>query len=131
LIVHQRSPHFRSSTGILTSAVLMIAINSQLPPIGYTVSIKYALHVFFGLCPDVDGNRIAAGAAAAGRQRPGRGMDRRHGACALRAHGFRHGRRISSAVRAHLILTGHGSRGIGVSERRRGRLPGLECWTLF
>jgi branched-chain amino acid transport system substrate-binding protein len=37
-------------TGILTSAVLMIAINSQLPPIGYTVSIEYVFYVFFGLC---------------------------------------------------------------------------------
>jgi len=37
-------------TGILTSAVLMIAINSQLPPIGYTVSVEYVFYVFFGLC---------------------------------------------------------------------------------
>ena len=37
-------------TGILTSAVLMIAINSGLPPIGYTVSIEYVFYVFFGLC---------------------------------------------------------------------------------
>jgi branched-chain amino acid transport system substrate-binding protein len=37
-------------TGILTSAVLMIAINSQLPPIGYTVSVEFVFYVFFGLC---------------------------------------------------------------------------------
>ncbi len=37
-------------TGILTSAVLLISINSQLPPIGYTVSIEYVFYVFFGLC---------------------------------------------------------------------------------
>src|SRR5262249_51244527 len=37
-------------TGILTSAVLMISINGQLPPVGYTVAIEYAFYVFFGLC---------------------------------------------------------------------------------
>ncbi|MFZ0838380.1 MAG: ABC transporter substrate-binding protein [Xanthobacteraceae bacterium] len=37
-------------TGVLTSAVLMISINSQLPPVGYTVAMEYAFYVFFGLC---------------------------------------------------------------------------------
>jgi ABC-type branched-subunit amino acid transport system substrate-binding protein len=37
-------------TGILTSAVLMISINSQLPAIGYTVAIEYIFYVFFALC---------------------------------------------------------------------------------
>jgi hypothetical protein len=37
-------------TGILTSAVLMIAINGQLPPIGYTVAVEYVFYVFFALC---------------------------------------------------------------------------------
>jgi ABC-type branched-subunit amino acid transport system substrate-binding protein len=37
-------------TGILTSAVLMISINSQLPPIGYTVSVEYVFYLFFALC---------------------------------------------------------------------------------
>jgi hypothetical protein len=37
-------------TGVLTSAVLMISIDSQLPPVGYTVAMEYAFYVFFGLC---------------------------------------------------------------------------------
>ena len=37
-------------TGILTSAVLLIAINSQLPAIGYTVALEYIFYTFFGLC---------------------------------------------------------------------------------
>ncbi len=37
-------------TGILTSAVLLISMNNQLPDIGYTVAIEYVFYVFFGLC---------------------------------------------------------------------------------
>jgi branched-chain amino acid transport system substrate-binding protein len=37
-------------TGILTSAVLLIAINNQLPALGYTVALEYVFYVFFGLC---------------------------------------------------------------------------------
>ncbi len=37
-------------TGILTSAVLMISINNQLPALGYTMALEYIFYVFFGLC---------------------------------------------------------------------------------
>jgi len=37
-------------TGILTSAVLLIAMSNQLPDIGYTVSIELVFYIFFGLC---------------------------------------------------------------------------------
>ena len=37
-------------TGILTSAVLLISISNQLPPLGYTVALEYIFYVFFGLC---------------------------------------------------------------------------------
>jgi ABC-type branched-subunit amino acid transport system substrate-binding protein len=37
-------------TGILTSAVLMISINNQLPSLGYTMALEYIFYVFFGLC---------------------------------------------------------------------------------
>jgi ABC-type branched-subunit amino acid transport system substrate-binding protein len=37
-------------TGILTSAVLLISTNNQLPPLGYTVALEYLFYVFFGLC---------------------------------------------------------------------------------
>jgi ABC-type branched-subunit amino acid transport system substrate-binding protein len=37
-------------TGILTSAVLLISISNQLPPLGYTMALEYMFYVFFGLC---------------------------------------------------------------------------------
>jgi branched-chain amino acid transport system substrate-binding protein len=37
-------------TGILTSAVLLISITNQLPPLGYTVALEYLFYIFFGLC---------------------------------------------------------------------------------
>jgi branched-chain amino acid transport system substrate-binding protein len=37
-------------TAILASAVLLIAVNNQLPDIGYTVAIEYIFYVFFSLC---------------------------------------------------------------------------------
>jgi ABC-type branched-subunit amino acid transport system substrate-binding protein len=37
-------------TGILTSAVLLISITNQLPPLGYTVALEYVFFVFFLLC---------------------------------------------------------------------------------
>ena len=37
-------------TGILTSAVLLISINNQLPSLGYTIALEYIFYVFFGLC---------------------------------------------------------------------------------
>jgi branched-chain amino acid transport system substrate-binding protein len=37
-------------TAILTSAVLLIAVNSQLGDIGYMVAIEVVFYVFFGLC---------------------------------------------------------------------------------
>jgi branched-chain amino acid transport system substrate-binding protein len=37
-------------TGILTSAVLLISINNQLPALGYTVALEYVFYVFFALC---------------------------------------------------------------------------------
>jgi branched-chain amino acid transport system substrate-binding protein len=37
-------------TGILTSAVLLISINNQLPSLGYTMALEYIFYVFFGLC---------------------------------------------------------------------------------
>jgi ABC-type branched-subunit amino acid transport system substrate-binding protein len=37
-------------TGILTSAVLLISINNQLPPLGYTTALEYIFYVFFLLC---------------------------------------------------------------------------------
>jgi hypothetical protein len=37
-------------TSILTSAVLLIAINGQLGDVGYTVAIEIIFYVFFGLC---------------------------------------------------------------------------------
>jgi hypothetical protein len=37
-------------TGILTSAVLLISITNQLPPLGYTVALEYIFYVFFSLC---------------------------------------------------------------------------------
>jgi branched-chain amino acid transport system substrate-binding protein len=37
-------------TGILTSAVLLIAMGNQLPDIGYTVAIELAFYIFFALC---------------------------------------------------------------------------------
>jgi hypothetical protein len=36
-------------TGVLSGAVLLGAINSQLGPLGYTVAVEYAFYVFFGL----------------------------------------------------------------------------------
>jgi branched-chain amino acid transport system substrate-binding protein len=37
-------------TAILTSAVLLLAVNNQLGDIGYTVAIEVVFYVFFGLC---------------------------------------------------------------------------------
>jgi hypothetical protein len=37
-------------TAILTSAVLLIAVNNQLGDIGYTTAIEAVFYVFFGLC---------------------------------------------------------------------------------
>src|SRR5262249_11152229 len=37
-------------TGILTSAVLLISISNQLPPLGYTMALEYMFYVFFALC---------------------------------------------------------------------------------
>ncbi len=37
-------------TGILTSAVLLISVGNNLPPLGYTVALEYIFYVFFGLC---------------------------------------------------------------------------------
>ena len=37
-------------TGILTSAVLLISITNQLPPLGYTVALEYLFYIFFALC---------------------------------------------------------------------------------
>ena len=37
-------------TAILTSAVLLVAVNSQLGDVGYTVAIEIVFYVFFGLC---------------------------------------------------------------------------------
>jgi hypothetical protein len=37
-------------TAILTSAVLLVSVNSQLGDIGYTVAIEIVFYVFFGLC---------------------------------------------------------------------------------
>jgi len=37
-------------TAILTSAVLLISIGSDLPGLGYTVAVEYLFYVFFGLC---------------------------------------------------------------------------------
>jgi len=37
-------------TAILTSAVLLISISNQLPPLGYTVALEYLFYVFFALC---------------------------------------------------------------------------------
>src|SRR5208337_1697749 len=37
-------------TGILTSAVLLISITNQLPPLGYTVALEYIFYMFFLLC---------------------------------------------------------------------------------
>jgi branched-chain amino acid transport system substrate-binding protein len=37
-------------TGILTSAVLLISITNQLPPLGYTVALEYLFYTFFLLC---------------------------------------------------------------------------------
>ncbi len=37
-------------TGILTSAVLLLSIHNQLPPLGYPVAIEYLFYVFFLLC---------------------------------------------------------------------------------
>lgn len=37
-------------TGILTSAVLLISITNQLPPLGYTVALEYIFYMFFTLC---------------------------------------------------------------------------------
>jgi hypothetical protein len=36
-------------TGVLSGAVLLGSINSQLGPLGYTVAVEYAFYVFFGL----------------------------------------------------------------------------------
>jgi len=36
-------------TAILTSAVLLISIGNQLPPLGYTVTLEYVFYVFFAL----------------------------------------------------------------------------------
>lgn len=37
-------------TGILTGSVLLISINNQLPPLGYTTSLEYLFYSFFLLC---------------------------------------------------------------------------------
>jgi hypothetical protein len=37
-------------TGILTCAVLLVSMGSQLPDIGYTVAIESVFYVFFALC---------------------------------------------------------------------------------
>jgi branched-chain amino acid transport system substrate-binding protein len=37
-------------TAILTSAVLLIALNTQLGDVGYMVAIEIIFYVFFGLC---------------------------------------------------------------------------------
>jgi hypothetical protein len=37
-------------TGILTSAVLLIAMGNQLPDVGYTVAIELVFYIFFALC---------------------------------------------------------------------------------
>ena len=37
-------------TAILTSAVLLVSVNSQLGDVGYTVAIEIVFYVFFGLC---------------------------------------------------------------------------------
>ena len=37
-------------TAILTSAVLLVSVNSQLGDVGYTVAIESVFYVFFGLC---------------------------------------------------------------------------------
>ena len=37
-------------TAILTSAVLLVSIGNQLPPLGYTVTLEYVFYVFFALC---------------------------------------------------------------------------------
>jgi branched-chain amino acid transport system substrate-binding protein len=37
-------------TSLLASAVLLLSLNSELPEIGYTVSLDYIYYVFFGLC---------------------------------------------------------------------------------
>jgi hypothetical protein len=37
-------------TGILTSAVLLVAVNNQMGDVGYTVAIEIVFYVFFGLC---------------------------------------------------------------------------------
>jgi branched-chain amino acid transport system substrate-binding protein len=36
-------------TGILTSAVQLIAISNQLPSLGYTIALEYMFYVFFAL----------------------------------------------------------------------------------
>ena len=35
---------------LLSSAVLLTAINAQLSDTGYTVAIEYGFYIFFGLC---------------------------------------------------------------------------------
>ncbi|GGD81044.1 ABC transporter substrate-binding protein [Croceicoccus mobilis] len=37
-------------TAILTSAVLLLSLNSQLPAVGYTVAIEYIFYAFFAVC---------------------------------------------------------------------------------
>jgi ABC-type branched-subunit amino acid transport system substrate-binding protein len=37
-------------TGVLTSAVLLVAMNSQLPEVGYGVAIEPVFYIFFALC---------------------------------------------------------------------------------
>ena len=37
-------------TAILTSAVLLLAIDNQLGDVGYTVAVEKIFYVFFGLC---------------------------------------------------------------------------------
>ena len=37
-------------TAILTTAVLLVSINNQLPSIGYTVALEYIFYAFFALC---------------------------------------------------------------------------------
>lgn len=37
-------------TALLTSAVLLLAVNSELPAIGYVVSLSYIYYIFFAIC---------------------------------------------------------------------------------
>lgn len=37
-------------TALLTSAVLLLAVNSELPAIGYVVSLSYIYYIFFSIC---------------------------------------------------------------------------------